>query len=199
MEDWIKKYKANLEIGGRGESFHSALQLLLHKAPQGGIICETGCARLKNDWGGGLSTLVLGDFCKQFTQYHLFSCDIDNVALQVAKEILDDAGIPPEMTTLVESDSVEFLKNFDQQINFLYLDSMDCPQYDSSESLNLIKSQVHQLREIEAALPKLTAECVVLLDDNGFPNGGKTRLTKFFLKEHGFSLILEGKQSLWQR
>ena len=200
MEDWIFKYKLSLAIGGRGETMHSALQIMLQN--KGQIIAETGCQRMRDDWGAGSSTLVFGDFCKMFNK-HLFTVDIDSRALTLSQEVIIEAGIPPEMITFVENDSVAFLKGFNQQIDFLYLDSLDAHEYDGPESLQAIQSQLHQLREIEAAYDKLAEHCVVLLDDNdpnsAFPNGGKTRLSKFFLKEKGFHLVLEGKQSLWQR
>lgn len=179
---------------------HSALQLMLHT--DGKIICETGCQRMKDDWGAGSSTLVFGDFCKMFNK-HLFTVDIDHKALTLAQSVIIEAEIPPEMITFVENDSVQFLKNFNQTIDLLYLDSLDAHEYDGPESLQAIQSQIHQLREIEAAFDKLAERCVVLLDDNSpldeYPNGGKTRLTKLFLRDHGFSLVMEGKQSLWQR
>jgi len=38
---------------------------------------------------------------------------------------------------------------------------------------------------------------VVLLDDNNFLDGGKTKLAKIYLKEHGWRCVLDYQQSLW--
>jgi hypothetical protein len=88
-------------------------------------------------------------------------------------------------------DSVEFLKQFNEEIGLLYLDSLDYEE-------NLQKeSQEHQLNEIEAAYPKLTQNSIILLDDNDFPNGGKTKLTKEFLLKNNWQCALDHQQSLW--
>ena len=74
---------------------------------------------------------------------------------------------------------------------------MDCPEYDAPTSTRLIQSQIHQLLEMEAVWHKLGDDPIILLDDNQFENGGKTRLTKVFLRERGFTEVLSEKQSLW--
>lgn len=192
MMDFFEKYEKDLATGGRSASTRLALDLLLEKG--GSIIVETGTTRMKEDWGGGMFTLVAGDFCKNNTQFHLFTVDIDHEAIETCAEVTKEFNT---FITYVVSDSVNFLKKFDQKIDLLYLDSMDCPQYDDPESLNLIKSQLHQLREFETAIAKLADRAIILLDDNGFDNGGKTRLTKMFLKDRGYHEVMSGKQSLW--
>ena len=57
------------------------------------------------------------------------------------------------------SDSVLFLKKFNQNIGFLYLDSQDFSE--GSEAM----SREHQLKEIRAAWPRLEPGAGVLLDD----------------------------------
>ena len=93
------------------------------------------------------------------------------------------------------SDSVEFLRNFDGSIDFLYLDSSDYFKDEERRSI----CQAHQLKEIEAGFDKLTPGAVVLLDDNGLPFGGKTKLSKQFLSERGWFCLLDWQQSLWIR
>lgn len=95
--------------------------------------------------------------------------------------------------------SVLFLKNFSSQIDFLYLDLMDCPEQDIEISLALLGSQQHQLMEIQAAFDKLSEDSVVVLDDNDFENGGKTKLSKLFLEEMGWTEKIRWKQSLWMK
>ena len=190
---WEDKYKSDLEKSGRDESMLKALELLREKHLAPGIIVETGCQRMINDIGGGQSTLIFADFCKEFN-YHLFTVDNNPDAMEVAIDVTKEFEA---FVSYVVNDSVLFLAGFNQKIDFLYLDSMDCPEYDSPTSSRLIASQVHQYIEMETALSKLSDDPVILLDDNLFDNGGKTRLTKFLLKERGFSEIVSGKQSLW--
>lgn len=196
MNSWFdEKYKEGLTLGGRYDTMSEALQLLLNKKPTGGIFVETGCIRMKDDWGAGMSTLVFADVCKR-NNSHLFTVDNNPDALYVCRNITKEFA---EVVTYVENDSVAFLQEFNQSIDFLYLDSMDCPEYDAPTSTRLIQSQIHQLTEMQTAIDKLSSDPVILLDDNQFENGGKTRLTKVFLQERGFTERASGKQSLWTR
>lgn len=196
--DWFdQKYKEGLTLGGRYETIKRALELFVEKREGkiGGIMVETGTTRMRDDWGAGMATLVFGDFCKQYNQ-HLFTVDIDPDALYVCQDVTKEFST---FITYVENDSVAFLQNFNQKIDFLYLDSMDCPEYDAPTSTRLIQSQIHQLTEMQTAIDKLADDPIILLDDNQFENGGKTRLTKVFLQERGFVEIMSEKQSLWIR
>jgi len=158
----------------------------------GDNMVETGCARLEEDWGGGMSTYVYGDFAKYYNK-HLWTCDIDENCLSMAKTITQEYK---DNITYVRNDSVKFLEEFDKEINFLYLDSVDC---DPEDDMQTAVSQEHQLREMKVVLPKLSEKCVVLLDDNNYPNGGKTLLAKRFLEENNFLHIMDFQQSLWIR
>lgn len=193
--DYEEKYQKGLALGGRDKTMFKALELYRQKKEQPGIIVETGTTRMKDDWGAGMSTLVFGDFCKTYN-HHLFTVDIDPDALYICQDITKEFSV---FISYVENDSIEFLKNFNQTIDLLYLDSRDCPEYDAPTSTNLIKSQIHQLLELEAAWDKLSNDPIILLDDNLFENGGKTRLSKVWLMEHGFTEVMSGKQSLWVR
>lgn len=193
--DYEQKYQEGLALGGRDKTIFKALELYREKMKSPGIIVETGTTRMKDDWGAGMATLVFGDFCSQFN-HHLFTVDIDPDALYICQDITKDFST---FISYVENDSVAFLKGFNQTIDLLYLDSMDCPEYDAPTSTHLIQSQIHQLLELEAAWDKLSSDPIILLDDNQFENGGKTRLSKVFLKERGFTEVMSGKQSLWIR
>ena len=80
------------------------------------------------------------------------------------------------LITYVVDDSVHFLENLNEQIDFLYLDSLD------SESP---LAHHHQLKEIKAAYSKLHQSSVVLLDDLG----SKTNLSIEFLKNNNWCQI----------
>jgi len=191
FNEWFLKYYNNLGFGGRDQTMKKALELFIEK--KGQIIVETGT--IHPDWGAGQSTLVFADFCKTFN-HHLFTIDIDHQTLEDAKTTTQPYR---QFVTYVENDSVSLLKGFNQKIDLLYLDSMDCDEYDSPESLELIKSQIHQEREIKMAYDKLSDNAIVLLDDANFYNGGKCRLSRQFLKEKGWKEIIKEKQSLWIR
>ena len=83
----------------------------------------------------------------------------------------------------MKDDSVNFLKNFDKKIDFLYLDSLDGFYKNSSE---------HQLNEIKFAIDKLHEKSLVLLDDKG----QKTNLSIKFMIERKFKVINETKNQV---
>lgn len=183
--DWIKnKFKF---IGRRTVTFKIALNLFLQY--HGKIIVETGCQRMKDDPAGS-STSIFGYFCKQFNK-KLYTVDNNLTYLGIAKKLTEEYK---DYIEYVYSDSVKFLREFNKPVDLLFLDSLDCPLPPESA----LTSQLHQLKEIEAAYPHLHKNSVVLLDDNNFSNGGKTRLSKKFLYEsRAFTLIYDDDQSLW--
>jgi len=155
-------------------------------------IIETGCARVEEDWGGGYSTFVYGDFANYYGK-KLWTCDNNEDNLKVAERITDKYK---DCITYVLDDSVHFLKEFPEKIDMLYLDSVDC----DPESVELTDvAQDHQFKEVQEALPKLSEKCVVLLDDNNYPNGGKTKRAKELLFSKGFVEVMDFQQSLFIR
>jgi hypothetical protein len=156
----------------------------------GDNMVETGCARLEEDWGGGYSTYVYGDFASYYGK-KLWTCDINEKNLAVAEKVTKPYK---DNITYVCDDSIRFLTDFSEKINFLYLDSVDCDP-DNEEQTDM--AQDHQYKEVEVVLPKLADNCVVLLDDNNYPNGGKTKRAKQLLLDNGFTQIMDFQQSLF--
>lgn len=189
---WTKKYRFLIGEGIRYFSFKIALNLFVQA---GGMnIVETGTTRADNDFaGGGMSTIILGDFA-QYYNLKFWTVDISPEAIELSKRVCHDVCAN---TTFVLSDSVVFLKTFSKKIDLLYLDSMDCPEYDEPDSPRLIESQNHQLIELQTAWDKLSDKAVVLLDDNNFENGGKCKMSKQFLREQKWTCLINDKQSLW--
>lgn len=187
--DFQKTYKEKLDR--RYCTFHAALNLLSQIKPIEATILETGCARIKNNWpGDGLSTLLFGEYCKN-NNAMLHTVDISEEHISISKEITSEYSDFINFNTM---DSKLFISGFDKEIDLLYLDSYDC-----SIAKISIESQKHQLREIQTAYNKLSHSAIVLLDDNDFENGGKTKLSKEFLIDNGLICILDEYQSLWIR
>lgn len=161
-----------------------ALYLLSKRNAQ--IIVETGTARngTANCHGDGCSTIIFGEWASK-NNAHLYSVDINIENLLNAAK---DLGDSKDFVDLVHSDSVEFLKNFNQNIDFLYLDSYDY------EAHNPLPSQQHHLNEIIAAYPWLTEKSVVMIDDCDLPNGGKGKLVIEYLLNKGWKKVLKGYQ-----
>jgi predicted O-methyltransferase YrrM len=144
-------------------------------------LVETGTARngTRNFRHDGGSTIIFGSWAKN-NKAILYSVDIDPQAVLEAQSATANFKNAVEV---VCCDSISFLANFSQPIDFLYLDSYD---YDLS---NPAPSQAHHLKEIMAAYPKLHKKSVVLIDDCGLPGGGKGKLVIEYLLELGWKIV----------
>jgi predicted O-methyltransferase YrrM len=103
------------------------------------------------------STRIFGQLCRDLNG-RVRTVDIDAKRVQAALALLGD--LEPWVEPAAD-DSVRWLKQLDGRIDFLHLDSWDY----NGERLNRWRSRWHCLREIRAALPKLAADAVVLIDD----------------------------------
>lgn len=186
--DWLYKQYNHLEFvrSHKYLTFKAALNLFLQN--NGQLIVETGTQRVKDDPGGG-STTLFGAFCAKYNK-RLITVDNNPANLEVSKECTKEFK---DHITYVLSDSVQFLLRFNEPIDLLYLDSLDCP-----EQGDATQAQQHQLQEIKAAYKNLHVGSLYLGDDSNFPNGGKTRLAKYFLLKTGeWNCILDWGQTLW--
>lgn len=187
--DWLYLKFCRIENvrGPRYVTLKAALNIFLQH--EGKLIVETGTQRVIDD-PGGCSTLLFGAFCKRYDK-HLIT--VDNVArhMEISKQATQQYK---NYITYAFEESVKFLTEFKGKIDLLYLDSLDCPFPPGDAT----QAQEHQLKELKAAYDKLHIGTILLLDDNDFENGGKTRLSKKFLLESGeWLLILDYAQSLW--
>jgi predicted O-methyltransferase YrrM len=169
---------------GRYKTFVDALNLICTR--KASIIVETGTSR-HGLWAcgtDGCSTAIFGEWAK-VNKGTFYSVDINEQYLQNAARALGETAF---FVHFVHSDSLEFLKNFNQPIDFLYLDSFD---FDFN---NPVPSQEHHLKEIVAAYHCLTPKSVVMIDDCDLPHGGKGKLAINFLMQKGWKIFSEGYQ-----
>lgn len=165
-----------------------ALNLLLQQ-PKRNIV-ETGCIRGFGDYGGGNSTYIFGEFCRVFGG-HLTTLDISQRNMDICKMATDDFS---RNITYILEDSLTALQKLKDPIDFLYLDSFDAPE-DESDPL---PCQEHNLKEFKLAEPLLHKWSIILIDDNFGPNnGGKSRLTKDYLAMNKYVCIFDFHQTLW--
>lgn len=187
--DWLAKEFSRLELVRSYKYFtmKTALNLLLQN--EGRIIVETGTQRVIDD-PGGCSTTLFGAFCKRYGKI-LFTVDNNPKHMEVSMEATKDYR---DSITYVVMDSVKFLSEFNQKIDLLYLDSLDCP----FPPADATEAQTHNLNELKVAYDKLHKGNILLIDDNNLENGGKTRLSKKFLLETGeWQCLLDSGQTLW--
>ncbi len=183
VEDKISK------TDGRYASFCLAIRMMHERGAR--TIVETGTSRggLCNCAGDGCGTMILGDYALQMGAT-LYSVDISAEALAGAAR---DLGERARCVHLVQNDSVAFLQDFNQPIDLLYLDSYDF------EVDNPLPSQLHHLKEIQAAYHLLKPTSIVMIDDCGHPYGGKGGLAVPYLLERGWRAVYSGHQIILAR
>lgn len=191
--DWFtKEYRFKIGEGVRYPSMKIALNLLQQRG--GNNIVETGTTRALNDFGGaGMATIFFGDYCKHYGK-HLWTVDILPEAIMLSQSLTEDFK---DNITYVVDDSLHFLKEFNEKIDLLYLDSYDYPI--DENPVGVAASQEHQLKEFKEAEDKLHEDSIVVLDDNAWTNGGKCALTKEYLIEKGWICLWDDFQSVWIR
>jgi len=187
--DWMYKEFNRLEFVRSPKYFTLKVALNMFLQNDGQLILETGTQRMIDDPGGG-STVLFGALCKKYNK-KLFTVDNDPKNIETSKQATREYA---DYITYVLMDSVKFLSEFNQKIDLLYLDSLDCPWPPADAT----EAQTHNLNELKAAYDKLHKGSVVLMDDSNFSNGGKTCLSKrYLLNSSEFLLILDGGQTLF--
>ena len=154
------------------------------------VMVETGCIRGDEDFpGAGFSTLLLGMFAAAHGGA-LISIDHDAEHCEFAQRTVAGLG---EMVEVTESDSVAWLVNNERRIDVLYLDSRDSGQRGSAS---------RNLREIQAAYPRLHDGSIVAFDDTCYANGafiGEGALSVPWLLEQGWRILHSGHQTILSR
>ena len=176
---FLEKYNKQKNI--RFKSFEETFRLSIERKLK--TIVETGTARGKTkfffikkyNWKDGMSTPMFAEYAK-FIKGKLHTCDISSENINNAKKFTKNLSF---FIKFYIQDSLVFLKNFNDKIDLLYLDSLD--------GHNPIAASAHQLEEIKIAIKKLHDKSLILLDDKG----SKTNLSINFLLKNNFKIIFE--------
>ena len=159
------------------------------------IIIETGTSRegLHGAKSNGAATIVFGKWAK-LNNAIVHSVDINEKSIEVAQKEVNKQGLT-SYVKIHHSDSVAFLENFKEKVDFLYLDS-----YDYSEDTEVqIKSQMHHLNEFKAIEDQLHENTIVLIDDCALPNGGKGKLVVEYMLKKDWKILMEAYQIMLVR
>lgn len=176
---------------GRYKTFFEILKLMDERHVH--TIVETGTERWQDvqrcfDGDGG-STIIFAHWATE-NDAKIYSIDINKTHLDYCYN--NTQGYINHLD-LVLSDSVAFLEDFPQPIDFLYLDSYD---YDVNDPK---PAQEHCLREILAAENKLTPSSIIMIDDCNVPRGGKGYLAIQYLLSRGWVLHKNAHQVILLR
>ena len=178
-------------FGKRQKTFRRAIELLDERGAT--CLIETGVARygLRNSKSDGASTAVFGLWAKT-NNASLYSVDISPESIDGAREAVEELGLL-EQVKLVTGDSVQFLENFADPVDFLYLDSYDYDKHDQSVQM---ASQEHHLKEFKAIEEQLGPDSVVLIDDCDLPGGGKGKTVIEYMTRKGWQVDTSAYQVL---
>jgi hypothetical protein len=181
-------------FGKRRDTFRCVLRMLSES--QAKVLVETGTARegLAGAKSNGASTVVFGRWAME-NDAILHSVDIscDSIAAsraEVSKQNLVSA------VRFYQQDSIEFLSEFRDPVDFLYLDSYD---YDKLDTAVQKASQEHHLAEFKAIESCLHDKTLVLIDDCDLPNGGKGKLVIDYMLDSGWETVMEAYQVILAR
>ena len=164
------------------------------------FILETGCLRKIDSFAGdGQSTLIFDNYI----QYRgkgskIFSVDINELNVSACKNTVS------ENVHVECSDSIKFISNFnklikDNKLSLLYLDSFDV-------NWNYpLESSAHHLKELTAAIPYISEETLVVVDDaplsmigyrdedNNFKLSNQTKIGGKGLLVHEYAVAVEAE------
>lgn len=175
-------------------TFAKVLRLLNERKAK--IIIETGTSRkgLDGTKSDGAATIVFGKWAKQHGA-KMHSVDISEDSVNGSRAAVVENGLSDVVTVYLE-DSLSFLERFNEQVDFLYLDSYD---YSKTDTEIQHKSQVHHLEEFKLIENQLHQDTIVLIDDCGLPGGGKGKLVVEYMLERDWKILIDRYQILLVR
>lgn len=175
----------------RRVTFAKTLELLSDRNAKN--IIETGTSRkgLTATRGDGAGTFVFGKWAMQ-NNAKLSSVDINKDAVLECKVEVKNQELQDTVTVVLD-DSLNFLANYKELVDFLYLDSYD---YSRTDTEVQVKSQEHHLKEFEAIESRLHKDTIVLIDDCGLPGGGKGKTVVTYMEAKGWEVLIDAYQIL---
>lgn len=167
------------------------------QAKVGGVYVECGCQSTTAIHSQGLSTEIWASVADR-QGGRLWTVDHDAEAMKRCRQLTSAYG----NIEYIVRDSIEFLRDFDRPMDFLYLDSVGFFEHTKDAARR------HQLEEITTAFAKLAPGAVVLLDDanvrmwfseslSDVDSQGPTLLSHQFLLDRGARCLCD--TPLYQR
>lgn len=181
----------NYNFRRRRVTFAKTLELLSSRKAK--TIIETGTSRkgLSATRGDGAGTFVFGKWAMQ-NNAKLFSIDINEEAVNECRVEVKNQNLEDTVTVSLD-DSLNFLANYKDNVDFLYLDSYD---YSRADRAIQVASQEHHLKEFQAIESRLHKDSIVLIDDCGLPGGGKGKTVVAYMKQKRWEVLIDAYQIL---
>ncbi len=189
VRDWERGYPNALSTYVDRHQSYDRLFVEIKRRFIDPIIVETGCIRAEEDWrGAGFSTYLFATLLHR-RGGKLVSLDNRQEHINFAAKMTGEMGC----VNFRCADSVECLRSFDGRIDVLVLDSLDTTVAGHAD---------HALLELQAALPFLHPQSLVLLDDTVYKSGafhGKGEKAVPWLISNGWRIMYSGYQTLLER
>ncbi len=192
-----KLVKATHELSpnlNRYVGFRKIFEELFKLKEKNFTIVETGTLRKDGNWVDGQSSLLFYEFVSIFGG-SLMSIDIlpENVVIgkQTLLKRIPKTG--KAILNLIVDDSLRALKNINETVDFLYLDSYDLdinnPKPSMEHHFNELKSSVQIMRK--------NKNIIIATDDN-VGTVGKGKYVLDWAKRTGQEILLENYQSIFR-
>jgi hypothetical protein len=177
-------------------SFYKAVMHMYERMKNPNIV-EIGVTRKRGNLGDGDSTSIWAWFISKYGGSY-FGCDISHESIEESRKLLESyisVEDNSRIAALYEMDGLEFIKNFNNNIDLLYLDSWD---YTAGSN----DSAIFHLHLILNAINKIEVGGCVLIDDifdlDTFEGKGKF-VIPYLLHSSNFKCIHKGYQFLFRR
>lgn len=191
VRDWLRSRTPSHDRAYRDGTVDYVLRALSSSSRTHFRIVETGCQRSVDDWGAGGSTTTFAAFLDGWGAGELDSVDISPENLAIARQVVDSQKWG-DRVHLHLMDSRQYLQERTEEIDLLYLDSLDADQPGHAE---------HCLEEFRAAERLLHKDSILMVDDCFFDTSwnGKGRLTVPFALANGWKVVASGYQVVLAR
>ena len=178
---------------GRKESFDLVEQLLINRNDM--EMLEIGMTRNVNGIGGDGYSTPFFSYIANMTKSRFTSIDISEKNKNICINILNKYELLMDNIILIVADALEYLKNWNKAIDFLYLDAWD---YTFGKEEKFAQCHLNAFKLIENYLKP---DSLILIDDilNHQTYEGKGKyLIPYMLNNH-YKLIYKGYQYLFKK
>jgi hypothetical protein len=201
VEFFKNKYREKhipFKYGGRNRkvSFNKVLNHLDNI--ENPIMVEIGQTRNYYNWNGdGYSTPLFSWYISQRPDGQFYSIDISDNS-KIYEGIFGIWGIRKDRINILQQDGIKFLQEFENKIDFLYLDAWD--YHKTNIEMQTISETMH-LEAFKIAELKLNENALILIDDilDQETLIGKGKLLIPYMIDNGYELIHKGYQFLFKK
>jgi len=139
------------------------------------------------DWGAGIFTKVFAENLKD-EKCNIYTIDPDDKAILIVTTMCNQY----DKVKIFKTDSTNFLSNFNEKIDFLYMDHMETSEEAAIQHLNDIKLIIDK--------DLMSENGIILVDDVGHSIiDGKGKYSIPFLQNNNYKIVIHEYQVLMEK